>query len=244
MRNYIMKYRVETVKGFFEDEVDVLIILDACRYDYFALCNDIKGELLKLYLKCESTLSWFNKTWQEYRDAVYISANPNINSREIGHLHYAKNLFKKIIDVWDFGWDEKLGTVPPETVTEVAKNFMDENLVVHYIQPHAPYIGEPKLDISSWRGARCKFLKLPFKGKDRTQEFLAQRNFELLRRAYRGNLERVLQSVKKLLQVIPKDKRIAVTSDHSELLGDKEYGHGYPQNMEIPVPYLKVRVGN
>jgi len=239
-----MKYSVPTKNGAFEDEVDILLVLDACRYDYFVLCNDIEGELLKLYLQCESTISWFNKTWREYWDAVYISANPNINSRGIGHLYYAKNRFKKIIDVWDFGWNEKLGTVPPETVTKVAKNFVDENLIVHYIQPHAPYIGEPRLDISSWRGCRCKFLNLPLKGKDRTQEFLAQRNFELLKRAYRGNLERALQSVKNLLQVIPQKKRIAITSDHSELLGDDGYGHGYAKNMEVPVPYLKVERGD
>ena len=52
--------------------------------------------------------------------------------------------FFKVIDVWDFCWDDRLGTVPPWTLTQVALSYVEryreKRFVIHYLQPHAPYI--------------------------------------------------------------------------------------------------------
>lgn len=127
---------------------DFLIILDACRYDYFKrVYRDYlpSGSLKKVRSPASNTLEWCKKVFRErYEDVVYISTNPFINSvREIRGFD-AKEHFHKIVDVWNWGWDEKLGTVHPETVNLAAQKAIDASLgkrfIIHYLQPHGPYL--------------------------------------------------------------------------------------------------------
>jgi len=52
--------------------------------------------------------------------------------------------FFRVIDVWDFGWDNELGTVSPWTLTQASLNYIKryrrKRFIIHYLQPHAPYI--------------------------------------------------------------------------------------------------------
>ena len=69
-----------------ERDWDTLIILDACRHDYFTAHNELPGELT-------STISSGEKSWEfmqqnfvggEYHDTIYITANPFANRLEDG----------------------------------------------------------------------------------------------------------------------------------------------------------------
>jgi len=130
-----------------KEKWDYLIILDACRYDYFAkIYKDyFSGKLEKGISLGHGTLEWLKKNFTDYyHDIVYVSGNPYANSK-IGVRGFdAKKHFYKVVDVWQFGWDEKLGTVPPEKINfaalEVIKRFPTKKFIIHYIQPHAPYI--------------------------------------------------------------------------------------------------------
>jgi len=132
-----------------EADWDCLIILDACRYDYFCQLYKeyLSGELEKVISLGSTTEEWCNKSFQgKYDDVVYISANPIINSKVEIKGFSAKNHFHKVLDVWSYGWNEKLGTVHPEKVNQAVLNLKNTNLyfqkrlVIHYLQPHAPYI--------------------------------------------------------------------------------------------------------
>ena len=127
---------------------DYLVILDACRYDYFSeLYQDyLHGRLEKVISLGSSTLEWCKKSFQEvYRNVIYISANPYISSKGKVKGFRASDHFYKVIDVWDWGWDKELGTVHPCKVNEVVQRVKDDypskRLIIHYLQPHAPYIG-------------------------------------------------------------------------------------------------------
>lgn len=125
-----------------------LIILDACRYDYFKkICWDyLDGKLHAVISPASNTIEWAIKTFQrkrKYNDVVYISTNPNINSKlEIQNFD-AKAHFYRIIDVWDWGWDEESGTVHPKVVTRAAleaiKLYPRKKFIIHYNQPHTPF---------------------------------------------------------------------------------------------------------
>jgi len=127
---------------------DYLIILDACRYDFFAhLYHYFLYGTLKRVKSCGSCTYDFcinclahNKD----RDIIYISANPYINSRKCIGNCYAKFYVSNIIDAWLTHWDDRLGSVPPDRVTalaiEIIKKYKDRRVVIHYLQPHAPYI--------------------------------------------------------------------------------------------------------
>jgi len=130
-----------------EEDWDYLIILDACRYDYFAKLHHryLEGSLDWRTSLGSCTPEWLLKTFTGvYKDVVYVSANPYINSVITVHNLAIKDRFLKIIDVWLFGWDDFLGTVLPSKVNEAFLStlikFSDKRIIVHYLQPHAPYL--------------------------------------------------------------------------------------------------------
>lgn len=144
----------------FNVDWDYLIILDACRYDIFEEVYDnyLNGELVKKESKGSSTLDWLVNNFKQKKEINYFSSNPYINSKGIalneskwgascGYNWTAKNYFEEIIDIWDFGWNEELGTVHPKRVNEtIVKNSekLNKKTIIHYMQPHAPYISNGK----------------------------------------------------------------------------------------------------
>lgn len=146
-----------------DEDWDNLIILDACRYDYFEKLYHpyLKGDLKKACSPGSSTIEWCKNSFQEKRDdVVYISSNPFINSK-VDVLNFkALDLFHVIINVWDWGWNKELGTVHPKTVNDVVKKVKDyysnKRFIIHYLQPHEPYLcyagslGFPKPKPHSW----------------------------------------------------------------------------------------------
>lgn len=217
-------------------EWDVLIVLDACRYDYFERMNWIEGRLSKLEVSSSLTITWLKTYWPAKYPYVYISANPICNSKVRIQGYLGSEHFREVVDVWEFGWDEELKTVPPRRVTEAARRYLDEKLIVHYMQPHFPSIGRIRIYPEAWKPDPEK----PYvKGISSNWSYPR----ELVRRAYEENLGIVLEEVEKLISSIEPDRKIAVTSDHGELLGeDGLYGH---PNIRHPilntVPFLEVR---
>jgi len=144
---------------FLESEWDYCLVLDACRYDVFSEVYDeyLDGTLEKRRSLGSSTPEWATKTLVGDLDIAYLSSNPFINSKGIplNELKWgascdyewtATDHVADVVDVWDEGWDEELGTVPPESLTEAFHRHADiverrERTVLHYMQPHAPYLG-------------------------------------------------------------------------------------------------------
>jgi hypothetical protein len=121
-------------------------------------------------------------------------------------------------------------------------------MVVHYLQPHGPYIGCPPLAAARWgRGehplyAGCHQLPRPDQlvrqGRITWQEVHA---------AYMGNLRLAWDAARQLCDRLPGRK--IVTADHGELLGEDErfghepgWGERYPLLREVP--WLAVEEGD
>ena len=236
-----------------------IIILDACRFDYFKdeYEDFLSGDLKKVWSAGRDTFEYIKNIWPSYYDITYISGATPINSvvdesflkgklRNLYDGYIPKRHVKEIIDVWNHGWDHSLGTVPPKEVTDAALKYSNrKRLVIHYFQPHAPYIGSHKLlgyigkEYSGVRDlelARAGVQGNPPDTKiwNAAKEGIISR--EELRLAYRSNLRLVLGEVKRLIQEL--GGKIVVTSDHGELLGeDGFYAHSrinHPKLMEIP----------
>lgn len=122
-----------------------------------------------------------------------------------------------------------IGTTPlPEEVTDAAiytgRNRDPSRLIIHYMQPHEPYIHERE-------GASLPEIhKSPFdslkEGETTVQEICD---------AYLGNLREVLDSVERLLKNI-EAPRVAITADHGELFG--EWGM-YTHPAAFPHPNVR-----
>ena len=129
---------------------DFLIILDACRYDCFEQFFEhnkhlLKGKLYKYKSIASSTIEWRNKSFKRYYDdIVFISSNPYISSSVSVEGFCGKDHFFKTIDVWNEDWNAEKKTVLPDTVTEAAIKYIEiypfKRFIIHYVQPHAPYI--------------------------------------------------------------------------------------------------------
>ncbi|GAI95695.1 unnamed protein product, partial [marine sediment metagenome] len=80
----------------------------------------------------------------------YVSGWPCANSAGIPRLGYrVSDHFNEIIDVWKHGWDTELGTIPPWNINKAVLDLPTrKNLLIHYMQPHEPYIGETKMTVS------------------------------------------------------------------------------------------------
>ncbi|HIJ69987.1 MAG TPA: sulfatase-like hydrolase/transferase [Planctomycetes bacterium] len=129
------------------EQWDCLIILDACRYDYFDRLHRkyFDGRLMKKTSIGSCTNEWRDKSFPDYYDdVVYISANPQISANLPVYGYLASEHFHKVHEIWKTGWDSETGTVLPETLTKAAVEIIKDNpgkrFIIHYLQPHAPYL--------------------------------------------------------------------------------------------------------
>jgi len=230
----------------------LLIILDACRYDIFLEeFNDfLEGELEPVWSSGVDTFRYMRNIWDGYYDLVYVSGAVPINSAvddptSVGEMYgdyIPKRHFKEIVDAWDSGWRDDLGTVPPSNVTEEARKKLDEDkLVVHYYQPHAPFIGDYPLlgktgsNVGKNRGN-------PPDGVIWDRVRGGKITDRQIRKAYRSNLRLVLDEVSDLVEDMD-SRKVVITADHGELLGDDGL-YSHPWSVNHPklrkVPWLEV----
>lgn len=226
-----------------DEDWDNLVILDACRYDLFEQVNTIDGELRSVISGDSSTGGFlqYNFGADTFPDTVYVSANPQVQRHEVdGQFH-------DCIKLWEDCWDDDLRTVPPEAVTdralEIQQQYPHKRLLIHYIQPHYPFIGQTGTQIDhgivtgdgvirSEREEVSIWDQLEAGSVDR----------DTVWRAYRENLELALPAVSRLLNGLT--GKSVVTSDHGNSFGTLGvYGHpgGIFLNPLVTVPWLEVQ---
>jgi len=226
---------------------DHLIILDACRYDMFKKVNTIPGTLKYVISRGSSTLEWAQENFKGryFDDIIYINANPVIDMT-------VPTSFHKLVSLWRYGWNEEYNTVMPYTVYEETikqlRNHKEKRFIIHFIQPHYPFIDDKIRDKIGVFDARFGKFKKIKNGKEIWDELRkgAVRKTDL-KNAYLVNLERVLETVKELIEHLP--GKIVISSDHGNLFGQylfpfplKVYGHPpaiYHKDL-IRVPWLEV----
>jgi len=261
-----MKYQ-EIVDG----DWDYLIILDACRYDDFKelYSRYLNGKLKKRLSRGSSTPEWLVKTFPEGKyDMTYISANPFINSKgvslskliDVGNYKSnwnAKDKFKTIIDLWEYGFEKEIGVVHPKTTTKEASKYLNKKkLIIHYMQPHRPYF------ISTNGKSKNNLLrKLVLEGKESKDNtgFIQQiKKFVFLtfrlnkikaifeRKEYKSNLEITLNHLSHLIEEIPRGKKVVISSDHGEGFGERGVFNHPPETKTsflVEVPWLEIDEG-
>ena len=230
---------------------DFLIILDACRADVFEDVCGIRGYYERVRSPAPCTVLWLERTFTGFYDVVYVSANPFVNSKgRLPHVRFdATKHFAEIVDVWDFGWDEANGTVPPKHVNYAVKRLISngsaKKMIIHYIQPHFPYIGDRKFLEIDAKWSMDEFRYAVPKPNERIRWAIKAGivTVEDLKNAYRNNLRLVLRYVRKLLDHL--EGKVVITSDHGELLGeDGLFLHECHYNHPIlrTVPWLEIKL--
>jgi hypothetical protein len=242
----------------FEEEWDHLIILDACRCDMFKKIvrqMGLKGKLEYRNSMGGNTFSFIYNNLRKIKynyqnDIIYITANPAV-SATLDHISkkIQKKFFYKIIDIWKDYWDEKYHTVLPSTLYHcsliIHKLYPNKRLIIHFLQPHFPYlknpsIGEMEIEKSREDAKKKRVGYGHFVPKDffviTSVEFYTTIPSDIQLKLYEENLKIVLSWVKKLVEKLPGKK--VITTDHSELFGErflifKVYGH-----PKVQIPFL------
>ncbi|WP_135828374.1 alkaline phosphatase family protein [Halorussus halobius] len=226
----------------YDRDWDVLVLLDTCRVDALESVGDeyefLPGAVPSFTSLGSTSWEWMHDNFtDEYREEMartaYVTANPH--TRRFGDEFPAPpEAFGLLDEVWTYEWDEEVRNNPPRPVTDraitVARERDFDRLIVHYMQPHAPY---PSLAEFAPEAAR-----LLDDDEDAAVWDLLQTG-QLSRAdawaAYLETLRWVLGEVDLLLDNLDAD-RLVVSSDHGEAFGEWGlYGH----YRHVPIPVLK-----
>lgn len=206
----------------FGEDWDILIVLDACRYDLAveASPNDW-GEPERAISPGWNSKTWIDRVFSHAAESalsetIYITANPYSPRVDQDELQL-------VDEVWKYAFDEELGTIPPRPLTDRTiqhhRATGAERLIVHYMQPHLPPVNRRhdlglQSDGMAWRNGN------PWVLIESDQRDPAE-----IVPLYRDNLTPVLDEVELLLENVDAET-VVVTADHGNYLGESgHWGH-------------------
>lgn len=227
---------IDQVKIIKSSHWDHLIVLDACRYDYFVNLWKFKQyNVLKALSPASWTLEWLSIMFDKpFPNTIVYSANPYINNLKIpicvhGICWNAHNKFKRIIEVWKLAWSKRLMSVPPWKLYNIVKMNLEiekrmgtrSRTITWFLQPHYPYLSKEFIKLLHLVDGlnESDFLRGSFDIVIRNiLREIIKRNYIILRNIYEENLKIALYYVYKLVEKL--NGTIIVTSDHGEHLGE------------------------
>ena len=202
-------------KNIYSEDWDVLLILDACRWDMY---RDLIGEGHPVWSVGSSSDEWMDHTFtEEYADAIsrtaYVTGNP-----------FSENLdaadFAALDEVWKNHWDSNEGTIMPRPITDRVLSHHrsgTDRVIGHYMQPHHPFIASENTgDRMGWNDMEV--------GEDVEYSLWDQFMYGLrddideIWDAYQENLRFIYEEVNLLLENI--DGKVVITADHGNAVGE------------------------
>ncbi|WP_459190883.1 hypothetical protein [Halosimplex sp. J119] len=233
---YALRYG-DAGEDFLEHDWDTLIILDACHPELLCRATPYLDDDIQTKTSPGTASPGFMEATYHGRtlhDTVYVTANPYAARIPDGTFHAVENLL-------DSEWDAEAGTVYPEAVVhralEAHETYPNKRLIVHFMQPHFPFLGKTGTEIPGGFGCDMEnidsdephpwFDKLWGDGPDR----------DLLLRAYYENHEYVVPYVEELHDEL--DGKSVITSDHANLVGERGFPipirlYGHPGGLYHP----------
>lgn len=129
----------------------VMIILDACRYDYFEEVYDdyLSGELKKVESEGTWTGNWLKRTFDGvWSDVAYVSGTAMVNNTNKERFGFRpKDTFPNIIDAWKKVCENEWMLMKPSALGRITRRTRarhpGKRIIAHFMQPHGPYRKNP-----------------------------------------------------------------------------------------------------
>ena len=227
---------------------NVLVVLDACRYDILA---ERVPEVEQIASMANVTYRWCGRYKKKFgtQETLWIVANPVV-SRELDSVP-SYTFIRVYKDHWGLWGPEYMPSCHPIDVANATLSYVErfgqpERMIVWFLQPHAPYIGKDAIPYVTWGNSMKdelsqKVMKYKNDGNGLKRSFQEGRvTAEQMRAAYIGNVDMVIPNALKVLKSLSGVK--VLTADHGEMLG--EYGeieHSCPACFTelLTVPWLE-----
>lgn len=224
----------------FNEEWDLLILLDGCRVDLVEEVDDEHDFLDSpgtLTSVGSSSLEWLERTFTndratEMRSTAYVTGNP------FSYRVLDSEDLQVFDEVWKYAWDEDRGTILPRPITDraitTAREENPNRMIVHYMQPHLPSVPKPLSEgMNKETLGQGAGWKSPWK---RLRQGELER--ETVWEAYRTNLDYVLEDVELLLENVDAETAV-ISADHGNAAGEWGiYGHPrVPLSVVREVPW-------
>lgn len=215
----------------YDEEWDLLVLLDACRVDALETVASefqfLPDNVPSIRSVAPNSHLWLERTFKsEYTDAIhdttYITANGHADGFSNGDFAVTEDSFGSIEKVYEYGFSEDDGTIPPRAVTDATiekfRNTSPSQAIVHYMQPHTPYRG---LDLDGLGVTGDKSFR------ETVWDWIAsgQLSRDEAWEQYLDNLRWVLADVELLRRNLDAN-RVIISADHGEAFGEwGAYGH-------------------
>jgi hypothetical protein len=212
-----------------DEEWDSLFVLDGCRADLFRSVADLSrfDEYGEVNSGASATKEWVGRQFygKAHSDVIYVNGNAVVSENVSG-------AFREFVDVWRDAYDEERRLIPPEPLADAARRIREENpdarLIVHFCQPHYPFLSAPELQFDGQGGSPNNVWHALRRGEVDLEDVWT---------AYADNLRHVLDVVEPLAEEF--DERVVLTSDHGNLVGERIYPvplrqWGHPPGLRHP----------
>lgn len=229
----------------FERDWDNLVLLDACRHEMLE-DHPFEGRYDTVTSRGSDTYEFLQANCgdSDLSDTVYVSASPVL----AWHADTIDQNFHDVVFVWEErGWDETERTVMPGDVRDIAlrtaDEYPDKRLLVHFLQPHYPFIGSDtvwdKQQLHRTDRSVPSFWRRIETG---SLDVSPERLWEL----YERNLAVALPYAEELVDRL--EGKTVVTSDHGNMFGERssplpmrEWGHppGIYTDQLVTVPWIE-----
>lgn len=244
----------------FNRDWDVLVVLDAMRVDILKEFSDeyeFLGNVDSIWSVGSSSAEWIANTFtrdhiSDILETAMVTSNANV-TKVIRNRDYPPNYtyvpvawpkwdlvnvedFDYVDEVWRYARDETYGPVMPRVMSDraidVQRSRSPGRLIVHYNQPHAPYIHKVL------EGETPEKWEI-----ERSHEKLASGEIskEQILNAYRADTRVMLDEIAFLRQNLDADKMV-ITADHGEAFGELgayEHPAGFLHPSVKRVPWVE-----
>lgn len=226
--------RIETT------EWDLLIILDACRYDTLEDVSE-HGVIEKEISPASATPEFLSSAYETgvFDETTYVSANPQTANQIPGEsIEY--------VPLYNEQWDDSVSTVPPRTVYERARAGIrsGQQVVAHTVQPHYPHICEINGDIRPIPGGVHPRIQ-GFDTDAGIQELLSTGEVDLsvFKRSYEQSVRFAWKKARDIANDLSNEGyNVVITADHGELFGEMglvEHPVGVRLEPLVAVPWVE-----
>lgn len=246
---YTLSSRYPIGRTVYEDDWDLLIVLDACRIDVLQEVRDEYDYLDEIGRRLSvgsHSREWLAKTFSrvwcdEVGRTAMISGNPHTQAVFHDGEYPPKEIvpfcrpkwdvvhsedFARLEELWQYNHGKGYG-VPPRPVTDrtiaTSREVNPDRLIAHYMQPHIPYLSDVLAEGRELTHEEEKGWKAL-----ENDTLSAKEHWKL----YRDNLRLVLDDIELLLENVDADQ-VYLTADHGNVFG--EWGaYGHPEGLPHP----------